>query len=199
MEGENVGEVELNPAIFDEEINEHAVYTVVKNHLANRRQGTQSTKTRSDRRGGGRKPWRQKGTGRARHGSNRSPIWRGGGIVFAPKPRGYGYTVPKKVRHLAMRSALTAKVRDNNLIVVDKIDLDAPKTRKIVDMLEVIDADKKALIVMKRPEENLIKSARNIQGVLTTNANTLNVYDIINHDSLIITKEALDEIQEVWS
>ena len=199
MAGENVGEFELNPAIFEEEINEHAVYTVIKNHLANRRQGTQSTKTRTDKRGGGRKPWRQKGTGRARHGSTRSPIWVGGGVTFAPKPRDYSYKTPKKVRQLAMRSALSAKVQDKELIVVDEIALDSPKTKEVAAMLEAINSDKKALIVISKPDANVIKSARNIPGVKTINANTMNVYDIVNYNSLIITKEALEEIQEVWA
>lgn len=199
MKGESAGEIELNPEIFDVEINEHAVYTVVKNLLANKRQGTQSTLTRAEVRGGGRKPWRQKGTGRARQGSIRSPQWKGGGVVFAPKPRDYSYTTPKKIKRLALKSVLTSKVKENELIVVDSINFDAPKTKEMVKMLEAIKADKKALIVIKRPELNVIKSAANLPTVCTTNANTLNVYDILKYNSLILTKEALEEIEEVFA
>lgn len=199
MNGENVGEIELNPEIFDVEINEHAVYTVVKNLLANRRQGTQSAKTRAEVRGGGRKPWRQKGTGRARQGSIRSPQWKGGGVVFAPKPRDYSYTTPKKVRRIALKSALTSKVQEKELIVLDELKLDQAKTKEMVKVLKAINADEKALVVIKRPDENIIRSARNLPTVLTTNANTLNVYDILKYNSLIITKEALEEIEEVFA
>lgn len=199
MNGENVGEIELNPEIFDVEINEHAVYTVVKNLLANRRQGTQSAKTRAEVRGGGRKPWRQKGTGRARQGSIRSPQWKGGGVVFAPKPRDYSYTTPKKVRRVALKSALTSKVQEKELIVLDELKLDQAKTKDMVKVLKAINADEKALVVIKRPDENIIRSARNLPTVLTTNANTLNVYDILKYNSLIITKEALEEIEEVFA
>ena len=199
MNGENVGEIELNPEIFDVEINEHAVYTVVKNLLANRRQGTQSAKTRAEVRGGGRKPWRQKGTGRARQGSIRSPQWKGGGVVFAPKPRDYSYTTPKKVRRVALKSALTSKVQEKELIVLDELKLDQAKTKEMVKVLKAINADEKALVVIKRPDENIIRSARNLPTVLTTNANTLNVYDILKYNSLIITKEALEEIEEVFA
>lgn len=198
MQGESVGEIELNSDIFDVEIHEHAVYTVVKNLLANRRQGTKSAKTRAEVRGGGRKPWRQKGTGRARQGSIRSPQWKGGGVVFAPKPRDYSYTTPKKIKRLAMKSVLTSKVQEKELIVVDEIKFEAPKTKAMVEMLSKINSDKKALIVIKRPDLNIIKSASNIPNVMTTNANTLNVYDILKYNSLIITKEALDEIEEVF-
>lgn len=199
MNGENVGEIELNPEIFDVEINEHAVYTVVKNLLANRRQGTQSAKTRAEVRGGGRKPWRQKGTGRARQGSIRSPQWKGGGVVFAPKPRDYSYTTPKKVRRVALKSVLTSKVQEKELIVLDELKLDQAKTKEMVKVLKAINADEKALVVIKRPDENIIRSARNLPTVLTTNANTLNVYDILKYNSLIITKEALEEIEEVFA
>lgn len=199
MKGESAGEIELNPEIFDVEINEHAVYTVVKNLLANRRQGTHSAKTRAEVRGGGRKPWRQKGTGRARQGSIRSPQWKGGGVVFAPKPRDYSYTTPKKIRRIAMKSVLTSKVQEKELIVIDSLSLDSPKTKDMVNILNTIQADKKALIVIRRPDENIIKSARNIPTVMTTNANTLNVYDILKYNSLIITKDALDEIEEVFA
>ncbi|MDO5028525.1 MAG: 50S ribosomal protein L4 [Bacillota bacterium] len=199
MNGENVGEIELNPEIFDVEINEHAVYTVVKNLLANRRQGTQSAKTRAEVRGGGRKPWRQKGTGRARQGSIRSPQWKGGGVVFAPKPRDYSYTTPKKVRRVALKSVLTSKLQEKELIIIDELKLDQAKTKEMVKVLKAVNADEKALVVIKRPDENIIRSARNLPTVLTTNANTLNVYDILKYNSLIITKEALDEIEEVFA
>ncbi len=199
MKGENAGEIELNPEIFDVEINEHAVYTVVKNLLANRRQGTQSAKTRAEVRGGGRKPWRQKGTGRARQGSIRSPQWKGGGVVFAPKPRDYSYTTPKKIRRLALKSVLTSKVQEKELIIIDELSLDAPKTKEMVNLLSAVQADKKALLVIKNSDENIIKSAKNIPTVMTTSSSSLNVYDILKYNSLIITKEALDEIQEVFA
>lgn len=199
MKGENAGEIELNPEIFDVEINEHAVYTVVKNLLANRRQGTQSAKTRAEVRGGGRKPWRQKGTDRARQGSIRSPQWKGGGVVFAPKPRDYSYTTPKKIRRLALKSVLTSKVQEKELIIIDELSLDAPKTKEMVNLLSAVQADKKALLVIKNSDENIIKSAKNIPTVMTTSSSSLNVYDILKYNSLIITKEALDEIQEVFA
>ena len=199
MKGENAGEIELNPEIFDVEINEHAVYTVVKNLLANRRQGTQSAKTRAEVRGGGRKPWSQKGTGRARQGSIRSPQWKGGGVVFAPKPRDYSYTTPKKIRRLALKSVLTSKVQEKELIIIDELSLDAPKTKEMVNLLSAVQADKKALLVIKNSDENIIKSAKNIPTVMTTSSSSLNVYDILKYNSLIITKEALDEIQEVFA
>ena len=199
MQGENVGEVELNADIFDIEINEHAVYTVVKNILANKRQGTQSAKTRAEVRGGGRKPWRQKGTGRARQGSIRSPQWKGGGVVFAPKPRDYSYTTPKKVRRLAMKSVLTSKVKENEMIVVDSISFEAPKTKDMVRVLEAIKADKKALIVTADSNLNVIKSASNIPGVQTAMAANLNVYDILKYNSFIVTKDALEKISEVFA
>ena len=199
MQGENVGEVELNADIFDIEINEHAVYTVVKNILANKRQGTQSAKTRAEVRGGGRKPWRQKGTGRARQGSIRSPQWKGGGVVFAPKPRDYSYTTPKKVRRLAMKSVLTSKVKENEMIVVDSISFEAPKTKDMIRVLEAIKADKKALIVTADSNLNVIKSASNIPGVQTAMAANLNVYDILKYNSFIVTKDALEKISEVFA
>lgn len=199
MKGESAGEIELNPEIFDIEINEHAVYTVVKNLLANRRQGTHSAKTRGEVRGGGRKPWRQKGTGRARHGSIRSPIWKGGGVVFAPKPRDYSYKLPKKVRRLALKSALSSKVENGEMIVVDNIDFEAPKTKEMVEFLSNIKADKKALIVVGESNLNIIKSASNIPNVQTALVNTLNVYDILNHNSFIITKDAVRKVEEVYS
>ena len=189
--GETVGEIDLNDEIFNVEINEHAVYEVIKNQLANKRQGTQSAKTRGEVRGGGRKPWRQKGTGRARQGSIRAPHWPGGGVVFAPKPRDYSYKVPKKVKRVAMKSALTSKVLNEEIIVLEELSLQEPKTKEMVKILENINAKKKALIVMDEKDINVVKSARNIPNVETTLVNTLNVYDILNFDSFIITKDAV--------
>jgi large subunit ribosomal protein L4 len=197
--GEQVGEIELSDSVFGVEINHDAIYHVIKNHLANRRQGTQSAKTRAEVRGGGRKPWRQKGTGRARQGSIRAPQWTGGGIVFAPKPRDYSYRVPKKVKRLAMKSALSSKVADNKIIVLDKLTLDQPKTKEMVKILENIKASKKALIVMESKDENVIKSARNIPNVQTTLVNSLNVYDILKYDSFIITQDAVKKVEEVFA
>lgn len=199
MLGEQVEEIELSENIFGVEINQHVVYEVVKNQLANKRQGTQSTKTRAEVRGGGRKPWRQKGTGRARAGSSRSPIWTGGGVIFAPKPRDYSYKVPKKVRRLALKSVLTSKVEMGEMIVVDKIDFDQPKTKEMANFLARINADKKALIVMDEKNVNVIKSANNIPNLQTALVNTINVYDILKYNSFIITKEALKKVEEVYS
>ncbi|SHI18694.1 50S ribosomal protein L4 [Sporanaerobacter acetigenes] len=197
--GEQVGEIDLKDDMFGAEINEHAMYEVVKNHLANKRQGTQSAKTRAEVRGGGRKPWRQKGTGRARQGSIRAPHWTGGGVVFAPKPRDYSYSVPKKVKRVALKSALSSKVLENEIIVLDELNLNEPKTKEMVKILENIKADKKALIVMDEKNENIIKSARNIPNVETTLVNTLNVYDILKYNSFIITKDAVRKVEEVYA
>ncbi len=197
--GEQVGEMELSDNVFGVEINHDALYHVIKNHLANRRQGTQSAKTRAEVRGGGRKPWRQKGTGRARQGSIRSPQWTGGGIVFAPKPRDYSYKVPKKVRRLAIKSALSSKVLDNKIIVLDQLNLEEPKTKEMAKILENIKASKKALIVIEEKNENVIKSARNIPNVQTTLVNTLNAYDILKYDSFIITQDAVKKVEEVFA
>ena len=197
--GEVVGDIELNEAIFGIEVNEHVVYEVVKNHLANRRQGTQSAKTRAEVRGGGRKPWRQKGTGRARQGSIRAPQWKGGGVVFAPKPRSYRYSVPKKVRRLAMKSALSSKVKEENIIVLDALNMDGYKTKTIVEMLKSLNVDGKALIVTAEADQKVVKSAANIPGVKTAAVNTLNVYDILNHDKFIVVKNAVGLIEEVYA
>lgn len=199
INGEVVEEMELSDDIFGIEINEHAVYEVVKNQLANKRQGTQSAKTRAEVRGGGRKPWRQKGTGRARQGSINAPHWTGGGVTFAPKPRDYSYSVPKKVRRLAMKSALTSKVLNNEIIVIDEINFDAPKTKEMANFLTKVNADKKALIVMGEKNENVIKSANNIPNVQTALVNTLNVYDILKYNSFIITKDAVRKVEEVYA
>lgn len=199
MEGSAVEDIELNESIFDVEINEHCVYLVVKNILANRRQGTQSAKTRAEVRGGGRKPWRQKGTGRARQGSIRSPQWKGGGVVFAPKPRDYSYGTPKKVRRIAMKSVLTSKVQEGELIVVDNMTLEAPKTKDFVKILNGVKATPKTLVVLAENDKNIINSGRNIEGVKFTLVNTLNVYDMLKYDTLLVTKDALDKIQEVYN
>ena len=199
INGQKVEELELSESIFAAEISEYAVYEVIKNHLANRRQGTQSAKTRAEVRGGGRKPWRQKGTGRARQGSTRSPQWIGGGVVFAPKPRDYSYSVNKKVRRLALKSVLTTKVNEGNLIVLDALEMNAPKTKDFIAMLCAVNAGKKALVVTAENSPNVVKSGRNIPGVDITFVNTLNVYDIMRHDSLIITKEAVRKTEEVYA
>lgn len=199
MAGAEVGEVALNDEIFGIEPNEIAVQTVVKNYLANQRQGTQSAKTRSEVRGGGRKPFRQKGTGRHRQGSTTDPTQVGGGIVFAPKPRDYRYAVPKKVKRLALKSVLSAKVADKEIIVLDELKFAEPKTKEMVKVLENIKADKKALIVMDEKDENVVRSASNIQGVRTALVSTMNVYEIINHYSLVLTKAAAERIEEVYA
>ena len=199
MAGAEVGEITLNDAIFGIEPNEYAVHATVKNYLANQRQGTQSAKTRSEVRGGGRKPFRQKGTGRHRQGSTTDPSQIGGGIVFAPKPRDYSYAIPKKVKRLALKSALSAKVAENELIVLDELKFEAPKTKEMVKVLENVEAEKKALIVLAEKDENVIRSASNLQGVRTALVSTMNVYEIVNHYSLILTKAAAEKIEEVYA
>ncbi len=199
MDGQDAGTIELSDAVFGIEPNEYAVHEVVKNYLANQRQGTQSAKTRSEVRGGGRKPFRQKGTGRHRQGSSTDPSQTGGGVVFAPKPRSYRYSVPKKVKRLAMLSALSSKAADNEIIVIDEISFDEPKTKKMVEMLENVNAAKKALIVTAEKDENIIKSASNIQGVRTALVSTMNVYEIIGHTNFIVTRDAVKKIEEVYS
>lgn len=199
MAGAEVGEITLSDAIFGIEPNEYAVHATVKNYLANQRQGTQSAKTRSEVRGGGRKPFRQKGTGRHRQGSTTDPSQIGGGIVFAPKPRDYSYAIPKKVKRLALKSALSAKVAENELIVLDELKFEAPKTKEMVKVLENVKAEKKALIVLAEKDENVIRSASNLQGVRTALVSTMNVYEIVNHYSLILTKAAAEKIEEVYA
>jgi large subunit ribosomal protein L4 len=199
INGSQVGDIELKDDIFGIEVNNHVMYEAVKNYLANQRQGTQSAKTRAEVRGGGRKPWRQKGTGRARQGSIRSPQWKGGGVVFAPKPRDYSYSIPKKVKRLALKSALTSKVLDNEIIVVDSLTLDQAKTKEMVKVLSNLKANKKSLIVIPERDENVIRAASNIPGVKTAYVNTINVYDILNCDSFIITKDAVNKVEEVYA
>ena len=198
MQGANAGTIELNDEIFAITPNEFAVHAVVKNYLANQRQGTQSAKTRGEVRGGGKKPFRQKGTGRHRQGHSTDPSQIGGGIVFAPKPRDYRYTLPKKLRRLAMKSALSSKVAENQIVVVDELKFDAPKTKEMIKFLEAVNADKKALIITAEKDENVVKSAANIPGVRTALATTMNVYEIVNHTSFIVTKEAVELIEEVY-
>ncbi|MCR4432189.1 MAG: 50S ribosomal protein L4 [Tepidanaerobacteraceae bacterium] len=197
--GEQVGEVELSDDVFGVEVRPDIMHRAVVNYLANQRQGTASTLTRGEVAGGGRKPWRQKGTGRARHGSIRSPLWRKGGIVFGPKPRSYNFTLPKKLKRYALKSALSSKVVDNELIILDSLNMEAPKTKIMAEILKNIKADKKALIVLPDKDENVEKSARNLPGVKTTSVNTLNVYDVLNHNNLIITKEAVEKVEEVYA
>ena len=199
MEGKSAGTMEISDEIFAIEPNESAVHEVVKNYLANQRQGTQSAKTRGDVRGGGRKPFRQKGTGRHRQGSSTDPSQIGGGIVFAPKPRDYSYSVPKKVRRLALKSVLSAKVKDEEIIVIDKLEMKEPKTKEMVKMLENVGADGKALIVTAEKDDAGVRSAHNIKGVRTALASTMNVYEILNHKSFIVTKDAIKKIEEVYA
>lgn len=189
----------LSDAIFGIEPNTSVMHAAVVNYLANQRQGTQSTLTRSEVSGGGRKPWKQKGTGRARQGSTRAPQWTHGGIALGPKPRDYSYELPKKVKRLALKSAFSAKVADNNLIVVDNIAVEGYKTKAVAEMLSNLGADKKALIVMPEVDAKLIKSAANIPGVKTALVNTINVYDILNCDKFIVAKSALEKIEEVYA
>lgn len=199
MSGADAGTIELKDEIFGIEPNQNAVHEVVKNYLANRRQGTQSAKTRAEVRGGGRKPFRQKGTGRHRQGSTTDPSQIGGGIVFAPKPRSYRYTLPKSLRRLAMKSALSAKVNENEMIVLDELKFDAPKTKDMIEVLKNVNADKKTLIVTAGKDDNVVKSASNIPGIRTAIVTSMNVYDIINHTNFIITKDAISKIEEVYS
>ena len=199
MSGKQVGEIELSAAVFGVEPNAAVVHDVVKNHLANCRQGTQSSLTRAEVSGGGRKPWRQKGTGRARQGSTRAPQWTHGGIVFAPKPRDYSYTLNKKARRLALKSVLSAKVADTALVVIDSIKMDAPKTKEFAAFLKAVDCECKTLVVTAEPNENVIKSGRNIAGCQVTFANVLNVYDILNAKKLVVDQEALKKIEEVFA
>jgi large subunit ribosomal protein L4 len=199
MEGTPVGEIYLQDGVFGTEINEAVLHQVVKMQLANKRQGTQSALTRGEVRGGGRKPWRQKGTGRARHGSIRSPIWIKGGVVFAPKPRDYSYTLPKKIRRLAMKSALSSKVANDQIIVLDSLKLPQPKTKEMVKVLNNLKVAKKALVVLSEKDEIVQRALRNIPGVKLAYINTLNVLDILNFDVFIVTQEAVRRIEEVYA
>ncbi len=197
-EGVQVGEIELKEEIFGIEPHEQAVYEAVVNHLANLRRGTHDTKTRAEVSGGGRKPWRQKGTGRARHGSIRSPIWRGGGIVFGPHPRDYSYKLPKKVKRLALKSALSAKARAGEIVILDELRLGEPKTKEMVKILNNVNA-RDALLVTAGPDEAVWKSARNIPSVKPLHARILNVYDILAYEKLVMTKDAVAVVEEVFA
>ncbi|MFO7886746.1 MAG: 50S ribosomal protein L4 [Eubacteriales bacterium] len=197
MSGEQAGEIDLNDDVFNIEVNEHVMYEAVKTYMANQRQGNQSAKTRSEVRGGGRKPWRQKGTGRARAGTIRSPLWKGGGVIFAPKQRDYSKKLPKKIKRLAMKSALSSKVLNDEMVVMEDLKLEDIKTKKMVEVLENLKVGKKALIVTD--DKNIYYSARNIKGIKTANVNTLNVYDLLNYNKFIITKDALKKVEEVYS
>lgn len=198
-EGDNVGEVELNPDIFNVKVNEALLHNVVLMHLANRRKGTAAVKNRSEARGGGRKPWRQKGTGRARHGTIRSPLWVGGGVTFGPKPRNFGYTIPKKAKKNAIKSALTSKVKAGSFVVLERLTIEEPKTKEIFNILKNLNTGKKVLLVTGEQDNNVYKSARNIPGVKTLPAYKLNVYDILDCEKLIITQDAVNRAEEVFA
>ena len=199
INGQKVGDMELSDDIFAVKVNKVAMHSAVVNALANARQGTQSTKTRSEVRGGGKKPWRQKGTGRARHGSTRSAQWVGGGVALGPKPRSYSYTLPKKVKRLALKSALTSKVLDNNIIILDDLKLEAIKTKEMVNVLNNLKVDSTALIVLPGVDRNVVLSARNIEGVKTATTSSINTYDILRYNKFIVTKEAVSRIEEVYA
>lgn len=198
IKGQNIGDIALSETVFGQPVNTAVMHEVVVAHLANCRQGTQSAKTRSEVSGGGKKPWRQKGTGRARQGSTRSPQWRHGGVVFAPKPRDYTIRVNKKVKRLAMKSALSSKVEGNELIVFDALNIEAPKTKEMVKVLKAVDVEK-ALIVLADKDEAVERASANIQGVKTTLVGTLSVYEILKYEKLILTKASVEKIEEVYA
>ena len=197
-EAKQVGDIQLNDKVFAVEVNEAAMHQVVVALLANKRQGTQSAKTRAEVRGGGIKPWRQKGTGRARQGSIRAPQWIKGGVVFAPKPRDYRMSIPKSMRRVAMVSALTSKVQNNEMVVLESLDFEAPKTKQVVEMLKAFEA-KKTLIITAESNENVYKSARNIEGVAVLPVNNINVYDLLKYPTVMVTKDAVTKIEEVYA
>lgn len=199
MSGEKVGEIQLNDSIFGAEVNKQVLHQVVVNYLANQRQGTQSAKTRAEVRGGGRKPFRQKGTGNARQGTIRAPHYVGGGVVFAPKPRDYSYVLPKKIKRLALKSALSSKVQNGEMVVLEDLSFEAPKTKAMLNVLKNVNAGKKALIVTLDKNDNVVFSANNIPGVKTSFVGQLNVYEILNHNSFIITKAAVEKLEEVYA
>jgi len=199
VSGQTVGELELNEHIFGVEVNKVVLHEVVKNYLANQRQGTQSAKTRAEVRGGGRKPFRQKGTGNARQGTIRAPHFVGGGVAFAPKPRDYSYKLPKQVKRVAMMSALSSKVANNELIVLDELQMNSGKTKEMITILANIKAAKKAMFVLPEVNKNVVLSARNLKGIRTELVSTMNVYQILNHSSFVTTKQAIEKIQEVYA
>lgn len=198
MKGEEVGSLELNDAVFGAKINEHLVHMSVVQYLANKRQGTQKAKTRSEVRGGGRKPWRQKGTGHARQGSIRAPQWKGGGVVFAPTPRDYSFKINKKEKRAALKSVLTSKVNDSKFIVLDELKLDEIKTKKFREVMENLKVSK-ALVILNDNDQNVVMSARNIPQIKTALTNTINVYDILKYDTIVVTKDAVATIEEVYA
>lgn len=197
VEGAQVGDIELNDSVFGIEPNESVVHEAVVMQMASWRRGTHCTKSRGEVRGGGRKPWKQKGTGRARVGTIRSPLWRGGAIIFGPKPRDYSYSIPKKKRRLALKSVLSSKVAENEFIVLDSLNFDQPKTKDMIKVLEALKADTKTLVVTAEVDENVMKSARNIEGVTPVAAASVNVYDVLSHNKVIITKDAIAKVEEV--
>ena len=199
MAGKSAGKIDLNDAVFGIEPHVPSMHLVVRNYLANQRLGTQSTKTRAEVRGGGKKPWRQKGSGRARHGSRRSPIWTGGGVALGPKPRSYGFAVNKKVRRLAIKSALSSKVRDNEIKVLKALELDEIKTRAMAEILQTLEVGKKTLIVTKESDQTICRSARNIPGVKVSYAGSLNTYEVLDCDTLLITKDAVAHIEQLYA
>ena len=199
VEGKVVGSMELNENVFGVEVRSDVMHEVVVNYLANQRQGTQTTKTRTEVRGGGIKPWRQKGTGRARQGSFRAPQWVGGGVALGPKPRDYRYTLNKKVRRLALKSALTSKVEDNEIIVLESFSCDEIKTKQVVELLKNLNVTEKALIVLPENDKNIVLSARNIKGVDTTYVGAINTYEVLNHTKCIILKDAVTKLEEVYA
>jgi len=199
VNGEQVGELDLNDAIFGVAVHQQALFDVVNMHLASKRRGTHDTKTRAEVSGGGRNPWRQKGTGRDRHGTIRSPIWRGGGIVFGPHPRDYSYQIPKKVRRLAMKSALSSKVEGGSIVVLEELAMETPKTKDMVRILDNLKVNNKALVVTADRDDTVFKSARNIPGVKPLSVPGLNVYDLLNHNTLVITRDAVARVEEVFA
>ena len=198
MEGKEVGKLDLNDAVFGVEVNEHLVHMAVLQQLANNRQGTQKAKTRSEVRGGGRKPWRQKGTGHARQGSTRAPQWTGGGVVFAPVPRDYSFKINKKEKRAALKSALTSRVQENKLIVVDELKLDEVKTKKFAEVMKNLNVEK-ALVVINENDQNIVMSAKNIPTVKVAQTNTINVFDILKYSTVVVTKDAVATIEEVYA
>ena len=198
IEGKEVGSIELNDAVFGVEVNEHLVHMAVVNQLANNRQGTQSAKTRSEVSGGGRKPWRQKGTGHARQGSTRSPQWTGGGVVFAPKPRDYSFKMNKKEKRIALLSALSSKVSDNKIVVLDAFNLDEVKTKKFAEVMSNLKVDK-ALVVIEGENKNVVLSGRNIPTVKVSATNEINTYDVLKYETLVVTKAAVEKLEEVYA
>ena len=198
MEGSVVGDIELNDSVFGVEVNDHLVHLAVVNQLANNRQGTQSTKNRSAVRGGGKKPWRQKGTGHARQGSTRAPQWTGGGVVFAPQPRDYSYSINKKEKRAALKSALSSRVNEEKIFVLDELKFDEIKTKKFVEVLNNLKVNK-ALVIIGENDANVVKSAKNVANVKTALTNTINVFDILKYDNVVITKAAVEKIEEVYA